>query len=307
MTPTRLTAVGTAVLLGVLAAACDAPNPPSAAAQGSRPRASRTPRSPSSATPPSPQPTPAEPSPSDPLAAVNKWVTRRPSWLGKRVLPKRPDGFGIVGPTPRILRNRRLATIDFLPPPKSKRFTSHIGPVPASVVKRSTYRSKCPVTLNELSYITMTFWGFDHRAHTGEMIVNSGVAHDVVSVFEKLYRAHFPMEEMRVTTLKEQRAAPTGDTDNTSSFECRPVTLGTSWSEHSYGLAIDINPFQNPYVRGDLVAPELARAYRDRDWHRPGMIFDGDVVTQAFADLGWGWGGHWNTLKDWMHFSQNGH
>ena len=116
---------------------------------------------------------------------------------------------------------------------------------------RSTYRRQCPVTLDELSYITMPFWGFDHRRHTGEMIVNSSVAHDVVTAFETLYRAHFPIEEMRVTTLEEQRAAPTGDTDNTSSFECRPVTLGTSWSEHSYGLAIDINPFQNPYVRGD--------------------------------------------------------
>jgi hypothetical protein len=153
----------------------------------------------------------------------------------------------------------------------------------------------------------MTFWGFDHLRHTGEMIVNSSVASDVVAAFKKLYQARFPMEEMRVTTLKEQRAAPTGDTDNTSSFECRPVTLGTSWSQHSYGLAIDINPFQNPYVRGDLVAPELARAYRNRSWRRPGMIFPGDIVTTAFAELGWGWGGEWHSLKDWMHFSQNGH
>jgi hypothetical protein len=153
----------------------------------------------------------------------------------------------------------------------------------------------------------MTFWGFDHEPHTGEMIVNSTVAPEVVSAFRKLYEARFPIEEMRVTSLKEQRAPPTGDTDNTSSFECRPVTLGTTWSQHSFGLAIDINPFQNPYVRGDLVAPELARAYRNRSWLRPGMILPGDVVTQTFAGLGWGWGGNWTTLKDWMHFSQNGH
>jgi D-alanyl-D-alanine carboxypeptidase len=205
------------------------------------------------------------------------------------------------------LRDRRLATIDFLPPPTSPRFTAHIGPVPKDVVKRSTWRSKCPVTLSQLAYITMTFWGLDHEPHTGEMIVNSAVAAEVVRAFKKLYEARFPIEEMRVTTLKEQRAAPTGDTDDTSSFECRPVTLGSSWSQHSFGLAVDINPFQNPYVRGDLVAPELARAYRNREWVRPGMIVPGDVVTQAFAGLGWGWGGDWISLKDWMHFSQNGH
>jgi hypothetical protein len=156
----------------------------------------------------------------------------------------------------------------------------------------------------------MTFWGFDHKTHTGEMIVNSSVANQVVTVFRKLYEARFPIEEMRVVSLKEQRrwhSAPTGDVNNTSSFECRQVTLGATWSQHAFGLAIDINPFQNPYLHGDLVAPELAGAYANRTWRRPGMILEGDAVTRAFDGVGWGWGGRWSTLKDYMHFSQNGH
>jgi hypothetical protein len=112
---------------------------------------------------------------------------------------------------------------------------------------------------------------------------------------------------MRVVRRDEVHAPPTGDTNDTSSFECRQVTLGSTWSQHSYGLAVDVNPFHNPYLRGDIVAPELATAYTDRTWKRPGMILDGDVVTRAFAAIGWGWGGQWNSLKDWMHFSQNGH
>lgn len=230
--------------------------------------------------------------------------------MGKRVLPLRPDGFGVARPTPHILRDRRLATIDFLPAPSSKRFIAHVGPVPKQVLKRSTWRPKCPVTVYQLSYITMTFWGFDHKPHMGELIVNSSVAQDVVTVFRELYQARFPIEEMRVTSLKEQRllhTAPTGDINDTSSFECRQVTLGSSWSEHAFGLAIDINPFQNPYIRGDLVAPELAGAYRNRSWRRPGMILEGGPVTRAFDGVGWGWGGRWNGLKDYMHFSQNGH
>ncbi|MFN2593309.1 MAG: M15 family metallopeptidase [Actinomycetota bacterium] len=152
----------------------------------------------------------------------------------------------------------------------------------------------------------MSFWGFDARPHTGEMLVNSSVAQDVVTVFHRLFRDRFPIEEMRIGTDQDLHAPPTGDTNNTSSFECRPVTGSTSWSQHAYGLAIDVDPFQNPYVRGDLVVPERASAYLDRDWHRPGMIFPGDTVTSAFASIGWGWGGDFNSLKDWMHFSLSG-
>jgi D-alanyl-D-alanine carboxypeptidase len=248
------------------------------------------------------------PSPSQ-TPATARWVKERPAWLGKRILPQRPDGFGVVRPTPPILRNRRFATIDLLPAPDSARFHAAVGPVPRRVAERSSWRPECPVSLDELAYLTMTFWGFDHHAHTGEMLVNSSVAQQVVGVFKTVYSARFPIEEMRIITSREVRKLDenrTGDTNVTSSFECREVTLGTTWSQHAYGLAIDINPFHNPYVRGDLVAPELASAYVDRTWKRPGMIFEGDAVTRAFDAIGWGWGGRWTSLKDWMHFSQNG-
>jgi hypothetical protein len=242
-----------------------------------------------------------------PAEAANRWVTERPPWLHTRVLPEGPEGFGQAQPTPRILRNRRFATPEILPPPKGKGYRATIQAVPRDVLERSTWRPKCPVTVDELAYLTMTFWGFDRERHTGEMIVNRTVAEQVATVFEAIYEARFPIEEMRVITLKEQRAPITGDTNITSSFECRPVTLGDSWSQHSYGLALDINSFHNPYWRGDLIAPELATAYVNREWRRPGMVFEGDAVVRAFDAIGWGWGGRWSSLKDWMHFSQNGH
>jgi len=218
--------------------------------------------------------------------------------------------MGIAKPTPPILRNRRFATIDILPRPKHKGYKATIAAVPEDVLKRSTWRPKCPVEPSELAYLTMTFWGFDRERHTGEMIVHASVAEDITRVFERIYRARFPIEDLRVTTLKEQRAwdrAPTGDTNVSSSFECREATGGSHWSEHAYGLAIDINPFHNPYLKGDIVGPELAGAYTNREWKRPGMIFEGDAVVSAFDAIGWQWGGRWNSLKDWMHFSQSGH
>jgi hypothetical protein len=232
----------------------------------------------------------------------------RPAWLGTRVLPLGPDGEnGIAQPTPPELQNRRLETIDLLPPPPDDKFVATIGPVPDEVVARSTWTDECPVTRDELAYITVAHYGFDGEFHTGEMLVNASIAGDIVGVFEKLHAARFPIEQMRVTTQEDLDAPPTGDGNNTDSFGCRPAVASESWSQHAYGLAVDINPFQNPYRKGELILPELATSYLDRDQIRPGMIREGDVVFEAFAAIGWKWGGNWNTLKDYMHFSQNGH
>lgn len=230
----------------------------------------------------------------------------RPDWLGTRPLPLRPDGHGEVQPTPDELVDRRLETIDLLEPPETAEYRSSIELIPDEVLARSSWVEECPVTVDELRYLTMTHHGFDGEAHTGEMIVNAAVAEDVVEVFRKLYEARFPIESMRVIRLEEVDDHPTGDWNETTSFVCRPAVGSTNWSNHAYGLAIDVNPFHNPYVKGDLVIPELASAYVDREYERAGMIHRGDVVTRAFADVGWEWGGNWDTLKDWMHFSTTG-
>jgi hypothetical protein len=230
----------------------------------------------------------------------------RPDWLGTRLLPLRPDGFGQVLPTPPELVDRRVPAVELLPPPPDGGFAANVGPVPPDVVARSSWQPACPVTLDELRYVTVSFWGFDERAHTGELIVNARFAEDIVEVFRRLFDARFPIEEMRVIRAEEIDAHPTGDGNTTTSFACRPAVGSGSWSRHAYGLAVDVNPFHNPYLKGDLVLPELASAYLDRANHRPGMILPGDEVVNAFGDMGWAWGGNWNTLLDYMHFSDNG-
>jgi hypothetical protein len=230
----------------------------------------------------------------------------RPDWLGTRPLPLRDDGLGEILPTPPELVDRQLATPAHLPPPPDESFHAAVVEVPAEVVERSTWQPACPVGLDELRYGTVSFWGFDGLHHTGELLVHRDAADALVAVFERLHEARFPLEEMRVTRAEELDLHPTGDGNNTGAFVCRPSVGATSWSEHAYGTAIDLNPFHNPLVRGDLVVPELASAYADRDAVRPGMIVAGDAVTSAFADIGWGWGGDWSTSKDWMHFSATG-
>ena len=131
------------------------------------------------------------------------------------------------------------------------------------------------MAVTELAYVTVSHVGFDGAFHTGEIIVNVAVADDIVEVFRSLHDARFPIEQMRVITKEEIDAPPTGDWNDTTSFVCRPAVGSGSWSRHAYGLAIDINPFHNPYVKADLVLPELASAYLDRDDVRSGMIVAG--------------------------------
>ncbi|HUP99105.1 MAG TPA: M15 family metallopeptidase, partial [Aeromicrobium sp.] len=185
-------------------------------------------------------------------------------------------------------------------------FPSRVDPVPAHVLGRSSWTPKCPVEPGELRWVRLAFWGFDDRRHTGELLVNADAAEDMVQVFRQLYEARFPLEEMRITRADEIDAEPTGDGNNTGAFTCKPFRGSTVWSEHAYGRAVDVNPFQNPYTKGDALIPELASAYADRARQDPGMIHAGDAVTRAFASVGWGWGGSWQHSKDYMHFSANG-
>jgi hypothetical protein len=304
-----------ALLACAAAAACAAPPASSDATRPPAPEATRSTGRPQPDPPTSGPPvgdaTPGgegaargdpQPPRDDPRAGAGGWR------VGARPLPLRADGFGQVLPTPAALRQRRLPTVDRLPPPAGGRFGStvaRIGPVVRARMGE-TWRPGCPVGLAELRYVTVSFRGFDGRPHTGELVVHERVAAAVVSVFARLYRAGFPIEEMRLVTTADLRARPTGDGNNTAAFVCRAARRQTRWSAHAYGLAVDLNPFQNPYRSGDLVLPELAGAYLDRGDRRPGMILPGGVATQAFAAVGWTWGGTWRSPIDLMHFSATG-
>ena len=248
----------------------------------------------------------------DPATSPSPSITRigdattAPAWLGTRTLPVGPDGFAAAQNTPPDLRNRSIITVDDLAPPAGGGFHATVRAVPASVLARSTWTSGCPVAATDLRYVTVSFRGFDRLAHTGELLVNARAAKPLITVFGKLFAEGFPIERMRVTSVAELNAPPTGDGNTTAAFACRPVRGQKAWSQHAYGLAVDVNPFQNPYHKGDVVLPELASSYLARGDVRAGMIRPDGPVVRAFASVGWQWGGDYRSLKDFMHFSANG-
>jgi hypothetical protein len=170
----------------------------------------------------------------------------------------------------------------------------------------ASWRPGCPLDVDELRGVNVLHWGFDGEPHTGRLIVAESLTDDVIAIMEDLFEAGFPIERMEPIDRYDGDDDRSMAANNTSAFNCRPVTGGSSWSEHSYGRAIDVNPLLNPYVRGGTVLPIDGARYADRDLDIPGMIHPGDEVVDAFAARGWAWGGSWSGTKDYQHFSTTG-
>jgi hypothetical protein len=188
-----------------------------------------------------------------------------------------------------------------------------LSPALRSEIQARAWQPGCPVPLSGLRVLTVTHWGFDHRVHRGQMVVNARYAPGLATVFRKLYALRFPIRHMTLAVYGPPDRLP-ADNDLTGSFECRqavpsPCTGGTgtgTWSMHAYGGAVDLNPTENPYVGCGMSRDKRGRAYLDRSRLRPGMVTP--AVVRAFASIGWGWGGAWSgSTKDYMHFSATGH
>jgi D-alanyl-D-alanine carboxypeptidase-like protein len=171
----------------------------------------------------------------------------------------------------------------------------------------SSWHAGCPVPLRDLRLLRLTYYGFDGRAHEGQLVVHRWYAEGFVGVFRRLYEERFPIRRMRLVDHYGADDARSMAADNTSAFNCRlRAGSSTEWSQHAYGRAVDVNTVENPFVTPTHVSPPAGRAYVDRTQDRPGMIHLHDEVWWAFHAIGWEWGGQWQGTIDYQHFSANG-
>jgi hypothetical protein len=164
-------------------------------------------------------------------------------------------------------------------------------------------------TRDRLALLSIPYRDFNGATRMGVMIVARKVAPQVVAIFDDLYKSGFRIAQMRLIDDFDGDDDKSIAANNTSGFNCRLTDHG-GLSKHALGLAIDINPVQNPYREGSLTAPEAGRAYDDPQERRSGitgLIVEGDAVTRAFARRGWSWGGRWKHTIDYQHFSYDGH
>ena len=187
------------------------------------------------------------------------------------------------------------------------RFRGEVAAIPPEVqasMRGASWREheRCPA-FEALALVRVSHHGFDGGVHDGELIIAAAVAEDVVRVFERIFAARFPIERMvRIDAYGGDDDRSMAD-NNSSGFCFRTIAGTGTLSLHALGTAIDLNPVQNPFIKGDSVCPPAARAYLDRTDIRPGMIVRPDPVTDAFDAIGWEWGGDWTRAKDYQHFA----
>lgn len=184
---------------------------------------------------------------------------------------------------------------------------AEVSDVPAGKLGASL-REGCPVPAERLRLIRMNHWGFDGKVHRGELVVHRDAVEPLLYVFGRALEARFPIRRMRVAAEYGGDDLAAMADDNTSAFNCRPVTGDSGkLSRHAWGLAVDVNPVENPYVdRRGTVHPPAGRSHLRRDPARPGMITEDGALARAFRHVGWHWGGDWWSNPDYQHFSADG-
>lgn len=164
------------------------------------------------------------------------------------------------------------------------------------------------ISYEELEYVHVLHYDFDGQVQEGELICNQTIAQDLTEIFKELYDNQYPIEKIRLIDEYDADDDASMEDNNTSCFNYRVVEGKTTLSNHSYGLAIDINPFYNPYVRvkgsETLVSPENAIPYADRSTDFPYKIDENDLCYRLFVKHGFTWGGNWNSVKDYQHFEK---
>lgn len=187
-------------------------------------------------------------------------------------------------------------------------FTAEVSEILPGLQERMRGRSwhdepACP-RFSSLRLVRLTHYGFDGSLRQGELVVNAEVADEVVAIFAEIFAASFPIERMQPVDVFGGSDEASMAANNTSCFNFRRVQGTNILSHHALGLAIDINPVQNPWVRGERVDPPAARAFLDRERLRPGMLIRSGPVVQAFLRRGWYWGADFDDACDYHHFSK---
>ena len=187
-------------------------------------------------------------------------------------------------------------------------YTDHISD---SIQKRMTgksYQKNQNIQLSDLRYVRVQHYGYDGKIKSGELVVNKKIAKKVVKLFYELYQEEYPIQRMKLIDSYDADDVTSMEANNTSAFNYRTVSGTSKLSNHAYGMAIDINPRINPYVKGNVVLPENGAAYKQRNVakckgkYKSNMIHKGDTAYQILTKYGFEWGGSWHSCQDYQHF-----
>jgi hypothetical protein len=175
-------------------------------------------------------------------------------------------------------------------------------------MKSCSYKDNCTLPLDSLRYLKLLHYDAEGNIRLGEMVCHKAVSESLIAIFKVLYEARYPIERMVLVDEYGADDEASMRANNSSAFNFRFISGTRSLSRHSRGMAIDINPLYNPYVRHRggrmLVSPENAKAYTDRSKAFPYKIERDDLCVRLFKEHGFTWGGDWKNSKDYQHFEK---
>ncbi|MBE5960242.1 MAG: M15 family metallopeptidase [Lachnospiraceae bacterium] len=187
-------------------------------------------------------------------------------------------------------------------------YAEEIQPSVYMRMENKSFGEECTTSLESLRYVRVLHFGFDGEIYIGELVVNQLIADDIIDIFKELFDARYPIERMVLVDNYSADDNQSMAANNSSAFNYRVVDGTSKLSNHAYGLAIDINPLYNPYVRTidgeEVILPENGSEYADRSLDNPYYIVKGDVCYNAFIKRGFTWGGNWEKSKDYQHFQK---
>ena len=154
--------------------------------------------------------------------------------------------------------------------------------------------------LENLKLIDVNYYGFDNRLHKGQLVVHKDVVQDIEEIFRFIKESGFPISKVIPISVYDWSDEKSTNDNNTSAFNYRFISGTRVISKHAYGLAIDINPLLNPYIKNGTSIP----AGCIYDTTKAGTISPGSKLVQEFKSRGWKWGGDWKNLKDYQHFEK---
>ena len=184
-------------------------------------------------------------------------------------------------------------------------FTSE--PLPPEVIIRMrgvSYPEDADIAPEDLRYLRLSYVDFEGCDRTGEMVCNKAIAEDLLVIFRKLYEARYPIRSIRLIDDFGGSDEASMEADNTSCFNYRKVSGMRKLSRHAYGMAVDINPLENPFVRASGIRHSGADAYADRSRSFPHKIDRNDLCYTLFRKHGFAWGGAWKSAQDYQHFEK---
>lgn len=175
-------------------------------------------------------------------------------------------------------------------------------------IRGLSYKDNCTVPLADLRYLRILHYNGDGEIAMGEMVCSRVISDDLLSIFRELFDAQYRIESVRLVDEYGADDNLSMVNNNSSAFNFRYISGTTRLSKHSLGLAVDINPLYNPYVKGVgdelVVEPKEARDYVDRDGDFPFKIDTSDLCYKLFIRHGFEWGGDWSSVKDYQHFER---